>query len=161
MDDPAENPSGRGLCLGARRRIAALENWLGELEVPIAEGPPYKLVQAVRRLVEAIAVESRRNRGRAVNSRTIDPTIDGEPASRRIEPRCEHATVHLRVARGIPQLGNKIAVPLDPALGELDVATGSGQGGQRETQGITAILVDQLQRIDDVAARLRHLLSLS
>ena len=69
MDDPPDDPGRRRLRLGARRRILALQDRLCELEIPVAEGAPHELVKPVRRLVEAIGVESGGNVGGAVGRR--------------------------------------------------------------------------------------------
>ncbi|KAF5036847.1 hypothetical protein DSECCO2_570890 [anaerobic digester metagenome] len=50
-------------------------------------------------------------------------------------------------------------VALDARLGQLDVAAHGGERGQGEAQGVAAVLVDHLQRVDDVARGLGHLLA--
>jgi hypothetical protein len=68
--------------------------------------------------------------------------------------------VHLQEARGVPQLGREVAVALDALLIELDVAALAFHRRQREAQRVGAVFVDQAERVDDVALRLRHLLAL-
>ncbi len=46
--------------------------------------------------------------------------------------------VHQHVAGGVPQLVAEVAVALDAAQVELDVAPGGGQGGEGEAQGVGA-----------------------
>ena len=70
------------------------------------------------------------------------------------------AGVDLGEARGVPQLGREVAVALDARGTELDVAPLRRHRRKREAQRIGAISVDQLERVDDVAFRLRHLLAL-
>ncbi len=95
--------------------------------------------------------------------RSASPAIQRLTRERRggrIETGLRHAVVHLGEARGVPQLGREIAIALDAAARELDVAPLRGHRGQREAQRIGAVGVDQLQGIDDVPLRLRHLLAL-
>jgi hypothetical protein len=70
------------------------------------------------------------------------------------------ASVHLGEAAGIPQLGREVAVTLDALGRELDVAALRCHRGQREAERVGAVLVDQVQGVDDVALRLRHLRAL-
>ena len=76
------------------------------------------------------------------------------------KPASAGAAVHLGEAGGVPELGREVAIALDARGRELDVAALRRHGGQREAQRIGAVLVDQLQRVDDVALRLRHLRAL-
>ena len=87
-----------------------------------------------------------------------DPAVDRILQRRGIEAGDRPAFVHLGVARRVPQLGGEVAVTLDAVLRHLDVATLGRQRGQGEAQGVGAVFVDQLQRVDDVALGLRHLL---
>src|SRR6266700_8415498 len=148
VDNPTQDPSRGGLGLGPSRRVLALQDGLSELDIPVAEGAPYEMVQAARRLVETIGIESGRSRDGAVRGRCSDPAVDGEPAIRWSEFGNERAPVHLRITCRVPQLGRKIPVTLDPAFGELDIAAGRRQRRQGEAQSIAALEVDQLQRVD-------------
>ena len=66
--------------------------------------------------------------------------------------------VGLAEARGVPQLGREVAIAFDAALIHLDVAALAFHRRHEEAQRIGAILVDQDQRIDDIALGLGHLL---
>ena len=72
----------------------------------------------------------------------------------------QRAAVHLGKAAGVPELGREIAIAFDAAGREFDVAALRRHRSQRETQRVRAVSVDQVQRIDDVALRLRHLRAL-
>ena len=89
-----------------------------------------------------------------------DPAVQRLLGFRRIESGRQHAGVHLGETAGIPQLGREIAVALDALGCELDVAALGCHRGQREAQRVGAVIVDQMQGIDDVALRLRHLRAL-
>jgi hypothetical protein len=67
--------------------------------------------------------------------------------------------VHQREPRRVPDLVHERGVALDARLAERDVAAGRGDG-EREAQRVGAHFVDDVERIDDVALRLRHLLPL-
>src|SRR5216683_144158 len=110
VDNPTQDPSRGGLGLGPSRRVLALQDGLSELDIPVAEGAPYEVVQPARRLVETIGLESGRNRRGAVRDRCSDPPVGGEPAIPRSEFGDERATVHLSITRRVPQLGRKIPV---------------------------------------------------
>ena len=68
--------------------------------------------------------------------------------------------VHLGKAAGVPQLGAEISVTGDAAGGKPQVAPHRRHRGQGEAHRVAAVLVDQLQRVEHVAERLRHLLAL-
>ena len=57
-----------------------------------------------------------------------------------VEALLAHAFVHLGKACRVPELGCEVAVALDAMGGKLDVAALRGHGGQREAQGIGAVL---------------------
>src|ERR1700722_6284747 len=70
------------------------------------------------------------------------------------------AAVHLREARSVPELGREIAVAFDSGFAELDVPALRRHRGEREAQRIGAEAVDEVERVNDVALRLRHLRAL-
>ena len=63
-------------------------------------------------------------------------------------------------ARRVPQLGGEVAIAFDAAFGELDVTPLRFHRGERETQRIGAILIDENQGIDGVPLGFTHLLAL-
>ena len=73
-----------------------------------------------------------------------------------IEAGDARAAVHLGEARRVPELGREIAIAFDALRRELDVASLRRHGRQREAQRIGAIVVDEVQGVDDIALRLRH-----
>src|SRR6266481_2041371 len=86
-----------------------------------------------------------------------DPTVYIFLRGSRVEVFDRRAIVHLGEAAGVPELGREIAVALDALGRQLDVAALCRHRGEREAQRVGAEVVDQMQRIDDVALRLRHL----
>ncbi len=76
----------------------------------------------------------------------------------RLEIRVRLHAVHLRKARGVPELGAEIAVAGDAGRVELHIPALRRHDGQREAQRIRAIFVDQVERVDDIALGLRHFL---
>src|SRR5947208_6547426 len=60
-------------------------------------------------------------------------------------------------SRRIPDLVRKIARALEPLVRQPEVIAGRAAGRQREAQRIAAVLVDRLERIDDITQALRHL----
>ncbi len=76
-------------------------------------------------------------------------------------PRAAAAhAVHLGKAGGVPDLGDEIAESLDMTRPQPGIAAHRGHAGQGHAQRIGAVFVDQIQRVDDVALRLRHLRAL-
>ena len=69
--------------------------------------------------------------------------------------------VHQHEARGVPDLVGEGLVAGHALLGQGHVHARHGQGGQGEAQGVGAVLVDHLQRVDDVALGLAHLAPLA
>jgi hypothetical protein len=61
-------------------------------------------------------------------------------------------------ARRVPQLGGEVAIALDALLIHLHVAALAFHRRHEEAQRIRAILVDQAERIDDIALGLGHFL---
>ena len=160
QQDLVDHPGGGGARLGLGCLVRPGEDRLDEFEIPVAEHVPDELVERRRRLVELVFVECRAHARLGARRLAGDPAVDGDARGERIVIRVMRHAVHLGKARGVPQLGAEVAVALDARLGELDVAALRGHGGQREAQRIRAIVVDQFQRVDDVALGLRHLLAL-
>src|SRR3979409_310899 len=103
MEDAAQNPSGCCLRLFTGGCVRALQARFGELEVPIAEGAPYELVEPVRRVVEAIGIECCRDLCGASSSCSRDPAVHSQLATSWRKVGNERAIVHLYIARRVPQ----------------------------------------------------------
>ena len=86
-----------------------------------------------------------------------DPAVQCLFGLVRIESRRRHATVHLSKAAGVPELGCEIAVGFDQMRRKPDVVALRGLARQRKAQRVGAIVVDDAERVDDVALRFRHL----
>ena len=80
-----------------------------------------------------------------------DPLVRSQLRFRRLDRRGSANAVRLAEARRIPKLGCEVAIPFDPLLIHLDVAALAFHRRHEETQCVRAILVDQAQRIDNVA----------
>ncbi len=113
----------------------AVEQGLGEFDVPVADLAPDKGVKRVRRLVEAIVGQRRVHLGpqpRAVSPMiqrlTVAVAAGGEPCVAWPVP---HA-VHLGEAAGVPELGAEVAVAGDASRRQLQVAPHRRHRGQRE-----------------------------
>ena len=108
-------------------------------------------------LVELVGLKRRRNFPAGLCGLVRDPAVERLLGVVRIEIGIVRATVDLGETRGVPELGGKTSVAGDTLHIELDIAALRRHRGEREAQGIGAVLVDQFQRVDDVALRLRHL----
>src|SRR5438309_872908 len=67
------------------------------------------------------------------------------------------SAVHLAKARHIPKFGREITAFLDLFFVEPNVLTARRDPHQTETQAVSAVFVDQVERIGRIAQRLRHL----
>jgi len=86
-----------------------------------------------------------------------DPAVQRLLGLGGVEFRWLRAAVHFGKTTGIPQLGCEIAVAFDALRRELDVAAHRRHRRQREAQRVGAVIIDQMQGIDHVALRFRHL----
>src|SRR5690606_15232372 len=106
--------------------------WLDDFQIPVAEGTPDKVIDAVGGDVEAEGVEGARHPVGGRRKLGQDPAIDGEPSGRRVEVACVLAAVHLAESGGVPELGGEVAVSFDALFRKLDVATLGLERRQRE-----------------------------
>ena len=58
--------------------------------------------------------------------------------------------MHQTQSAGVPEFVYKVTIAFDPFFRHFNVATLSGKGGQGEAEGISAVRVDDVERIDDV-----------
>ena len=151
---------GGGLANLVRRiRRAVVKDRLGELDEPVAEQVPGKTIAGGRVVVEP---ESLQRLG-AFQDGGIggiqDPPVERKPCRTRIEQRIGNYGIHLAEPGNVPKLGNEAAITLDPGWAELDVAARTGQRADGEAQGVGAVFVDEVERIERVALGFRHLLA--
>ena len=160
QQDLVHHPCSGGARLGLGSLVRAVEDRLDELEIPVAEHVPHELVEGARRLVELVFTERLANLRLGAGRLPRDPAVHRHARRQRIMVRVMRHAVHLGETCGVPQLGAEVAVTLDARLGQLDVATLRGHGGEGKAQRVRAIGIDQFERVNDVALRLRHLLAL-
>ena len=153
---------------GARRllgRGTRQQARLGHLEIPVTVFMPQELVQAIGRLVEAKLAKPLVRHRRETLEPAQDPAIlqpqgrawrKSRPGSRRrFVPEVEQDE-----ACRVPDLVGERTVAHHALLGKRQVAARRRHRRQREAQRIRAVPLDQIEGVDDVAACLRHLLSL-
>ncbi len=124
-----------------------LQHRLGELEIPVAELVPGEFVQRRGGEVEAIVVERRVHLRQRVSEARDDPAVGhGEfgftdQAAARGRRRSGRITLqrHEHEARRVPDLVAEVAVAVDAAEIEVDVACRSGERGEGEAQRIGAV----------------------
>ena len=105
-------------------------------------------------VVEAVGLDGRAHPRLQLGELADDPAVDPAGIGRRIEIRLPGGLVQLAEPGGVPDFGGEIAIAGDPALGQLDIPPLDGERRQGEAQGIGAVLVHQIDRIDDIALRL-------
>ena len=91
--------------------------------------------------------------------RSAGPRCAGSGAARGAPAAIEAGRAPTHEARGVPELVGEVAAVLELRSAEPLVVAGRRAVDQREAQRVGAGLVDRLERVDDVALRLRHLLA--
>ena len=141
--------------------VGALQSGFAELDVPVADDAPDKFVERRRRVVQAILCQRMVDGVVGTCQLSKYPLVDGKLRARRIETLRQHSAIHLREAGRVPELGGEVARSLDPGRRQAQTAgRGRRHRRHREAQRVGTVFVDQLQRVDDVALGLGHLLTL-
>ena len=76
LDDFFEHESSRGARLVLGRPVRALQQRLGEFEIPIAENVPDETIRGVGGIIETIALDRRRHLGNGLRGFADDPAIE-------------------------------------------------------------------------------------
>ena len=121
---------------------------------------PGKLIDRIGRIIESVLFKSCRDLLFCVDDRPNNPLIDRLSTGRWIESRIGMALIHFRIARGIPKLRYKVPIALNAPARQTDIPALCRHGGQGKTQCICTILIDQIQRIQNITLTLRHFLAL-
>ena len=157
--DAVEGPGEHRARFGLGGLVGAVQDRLGELQIPVAECVPDEMIGRVRRIVEAVLLDGFGDGGGRALRFAGDPAVDGLLRAGRVEILRRQAAVHLAEARRVPELGREIAIALDAGGRQLDVAPLRRHRREGEAQRVGAILVDQVEGVHDVPLRLRHLLA--
>mmetsp|Transcript_23386 Transcript_23386/g.39949 ORF Transcript_23386/g.39949 Transcript_23386/m.39949 type:complete len:383 (-) Transcript_23386:1299-2447(-) len=159
-----------GLC--RRLRVTTAHPLLGDLNVPVCILVPQKCVDSLASGAEVVGLELPGHGGdQPVATRDHPALGEGKGRNLLLAHRPTHSEcstlvgrqvvqAHHEEARRVPQLVGKVAVALDLLHRERYVLTRRHAGDERQTECIGAVQRDGLQRVDDVALRLRHLLAL-
>ena len=139
LDDFVEDKGGRGAGLVLGRPVRALQERLGEFEIPVAKNIPDETIGGVGGVVETIGFDRRGDFGNGLGGLADDPAVERDLDSSRIERGLPHAAVHLGETRRVPEFRSEIAIAFDALRRELDVASLRRHGGEREAQRIGAI----------------------
>ena len=68
--------------------------------------------------------------------------------------------IHVNIARGVPELVRKTGACLDALLGVANIVTRGVAGNEEEAQRVSAVLLDDLERVNAVAEGFAHLSAL-
>ena len=151
--------------------VGEIEAELDDFEIPVAEVAPEELVDEVGGFVESISGERGVHFGGDGIEAGDDPAgfergaaWDGWRLAEqgRVDFDAGFAgalDVHEDEARGVPDLVGEGAIAFGAGFAEGDVGAGRGHGGEGEPHSIRAVLFDDLDRVDDVAFGLGHLLA--
>ena len=159
--------------VGERRRTApspssSPQAHLGDLEVPVAILRPEEVVDLPPRLAELIVLHQPRDLGVEACSPAENPAVGerhcGLRAARRAavgiarpsRPSCSP----MDEARRVPDLVGEVAVRLDARWRSASCRCRARRRDQREAQGVGAVLVRDLERVEHVALVLLILLAL-
>ena len=142
--------------------VAIHQEGLGEFHIPVADLAPDEGIKSVGGVVEAVGVKGGVHLGADAGGLADDPAVDGGcGCGRRGLGRVPLPdAVHFGEAAGVPDLGAEVAIALDPLGREFQHAPQRGHLHHGEAQRIGAEFIDDLQGINDIAARLGHFLSL-
>ena len=133
--------------------VIAVETRLDGLQVPVAELVPDEGVERLRGGGELELLVLRRDLVDRGGQAIEDPAVGGQQA---VGHRHRVGVgVEQHEARRVEQLVREAASLVDHALGEAHVLRGAHLQ-QAVARGVSAVLVDQVERIDARAERLRH-----
>ena len=133
-----------------------------EFDVPVAELIPDELVNHAAGLAELELVEARRDIACRARVAREDPAVSERVVAFLGPIRLVKAfEVHEHVARCIPDLVREVARALNALPIEAHIVARRVARNEHEAQRIRAVLLDDLDRVDAVAERLRHLAALA
>ena len=155
-EDLVERPSGHFAGFLRSRCFLIAKNRLNQLQIPIAKLAPRKLIDRVRCCIKAQIGHRFVERFTGLLNLADDPLVDRQLGCGRFQSGGRADFIGLAIARCIPQLGREIAISFDPLVIHLDVAALAFHRGHEEAQGISAILIDEAQWIDDIAFGFGH-----
>ncbi len=156
--DCLQRPEGRVLACGVVRIVQA---GLHHLNVPVAELIPEVVYDLLHCDAQLIALHI------AGDILYQGVQLRQDPFVHRLQlgsGRLRHGLaihVHHDETGGIPHLVGEITAVFYPFIVETHVVPGGVAGDQRKPQGIRAVLVDDLQRVDAVAQGFGHLPALA
>ena len=141
-----QGPPGHGGGIG-------VQQGLGELDVPVAELVPGKLVEPVRRIVEAVFLQRGPDGLDGLVELGQDPGI-GKAEVRRAgghAPGIEVLGVRQDELARVPDLVDEEAVSLDAFVADPHVPAHGREGGEREPERVGSVLVHLDDGVHDVA----------
>ena len=134
---------------------ALLQANLRKLDIPVAENIPDEIVELLNGDSELESLKIIGNLFDEVVIEAEHPLI----LERKLIGQTRFfgaVEVHKDKACGVPELVRKVAARFDLFVGISHVVSGAVAVGKSEAQGICAVFVNDLERIDAVAERLRH-----
>ena len=147
--------------LSARFALFAAQRGRRKLDVPVAVLAPREVVHEARRLAEEVSVEQPRHfRGDLRDAVEYPFVLELKLFLVYLLTGLRVFEVHEREAARVPELVHEEAVGRNSLGREEYVAPLHRERREREAQRVRAVVLDYRERVDDVAARLAHLLSL-
>ncbi len=168
MEQPAQPVQER--CqdpLSGRASDRVTEPALHKLEIPVAEPSPGEIPQPARCLGELELLQvGGHSRDRLIEA-VEDPSVLDRKRGKLDRGRLVALKVHHRKAGGVPELVGEVAALLEPlrgvdgpAVGELQLLDRNPEilslrraGGQRVTEGVGTVDLDDVDRVEAVACR--------
>ena len=147
--------------LGLCRRVFAVEDGLGEFQIPVAERVPDETIKRLCRIVEAEGFHRLVHRLARLGDLALYPAVEGKcHLGRAIRMGHVEDAPEVAITCRIPELRAEVAVALDPLHVELQHPAERGHRRIGEAQRVGTVFVDDLERVDHIAERLGHLLAL-
>ncbi len=138
---------------------ARLEGGLGQLDVPVEDLVPGEVEQGVGELRELVVLVVRVDLGDHRVEPGEDPAVRGRHLRRVRQRALDRRAVHQGETGGVPDLVGEVPGALDPVLADRDVDARVGAAREGEAEGVGAVLVHPVQRVDHVPEGLGHLLA--
>ena len=138
--------------------VLVLQTGLCNLNIPVAEDIPDKVVQLLCGNTQLILVDIGRD---ILHQRVVlrqNPLVLHSQLFRKLN--LVNGQIHLDKAGCIPDLIAEVAACLDTCLRIAHIISGRVAGCKREAQCIRTVLLNDLQRVNAVAQRFGHLASL-
>ena len=140
--------------------VFAVETGLGQLDIPVAVVVPDEVIDLLDRHAKLKLIQILCDLAGDAVELGENPAISDFQFLLRGQLVLFHAEVHQHETAGVPELVGKVAHGLAVLHVEAHIVAGAVAGDHVHAQGVGAVAVDHLQRVDAVAQALGHFAAL-